>query len=69
MDVPLSKAIVWLLTSALPSIEGTTKMLRAVNAGNKAAAKRALTHMVGDAAAQMMGASQPELFAKPRRKS
>ena len=72
MTVALGKPAASLTTEFLveliPQFEGITKMAVAAKAGNKAAAKRAVAHMLGDSYAQMMAAQQPELFGKARRK-
>ena len=65
---PASTVAVDLLVECIPHIIGSAKMVMMAKAGNSAGVKRQLSHMVGDTAAQMMLASQPELFAKGKRK-
>lgn len=59
---PASKVVTELLQEMVPQLQGLTKITRAAKAGNKAAAKRALQHMVGDGMADLMQQQQPELF-------
>jgi hypothetical protein len=61
---PASTLAVELLTEMIPQMEGIAKWARAAKSGNKAAAKRAVAHMVGDQLAEMMALAQPELFPK-----
>ena len=58
-----------LLEEMVPQLEDLAKIARHTKAGNKAAAKRALTHMVGDGLAELMQQTQPELFGKPKAKA
>lgn len=60
---PASKVVTELLQEMVPQLQGLAKIARAGKAGNKAAAKRALAHMLGDTMAEMMTMQQPELFA------
>jgi hypothetical protein len=60
---PITTICTELLVELIPQIQGLAKVGRAAKSGNKAAAKRALQHMMGDAMAEMMTAQQPELFA------
>ena len=64
---PASTVAGELLNEMIPQILGLAKFARAAKSGNKAAAKRALVHMVGDNMAEMMQAQQPELFAKSKK--
>ena len=68
LEKPAATLLVEMLVELIPQLEGLTKMARAAKAGNKAAVKRALVHMVGDNMAAMMNAQQPELFGKSRAK-
>jgi hypothetical protein len=65
---PLSVTIVELLVDLTPQIRDLTKLSLQVKAGKAAAARRTLTHMVGDAAAGLMTGNQPELFRKGKAK-
>jgi predicted DNA-binding protein len=58
---PVATVAVELLTELVPQMEGLAKYARAAKAGNQAAAKRALVHMMGDAMAEVMTATQGEL--------
>jgi predicted DNA-binding protein len=51
---PVASVVVQLLVEVQPQLQGLVKVLNAAKAGNKAAAKRALTHMVGDTLGEMM---------------
>lgn len=62
---PKATVIADLLLEMLPQIEGITKIARASRAGNKAAAKRALVHMVGDGMAELIAAQQKDMFPAP----
>lgn len=64
MGKPASTLAVELLGELIPQIEGLAKVARAAKSGNKAAAKRALVHMVGDNLAEIMTMHQPDLYAK-----
>jgi hypothetical protein len=64
---PVATLTVELLREMIPQIEGITKMARASKSGNKAAAKRALVHMVGDQMAEIMASTQPDMFPKVRK--
>lgn len=63
---PVATVVVDLLVEMQPQLEGLAKVLKHAKAGNKAAAKRALTHMVGDTLGEMM-AVQLELPTKGRK--
>jgi hypothetical protein len=63
---PASKVVTELLQEMVPQLVDLAKISRAARAGNNAAAKRALQHMLGDALAEAMTAQQPELFATPK---
>lgn len=67
LDKPASKVVTELLQEMLPQLQGLAKVARAAKAGNKAAAKRALVHMMGDSMAQLVAETQPELFGKGRK--
>ena len=62
MGKPAAAVVTELLEDMLPQLHGLAKVIRASKAGNKAAAKRALTHMVGDNFAAMMTATQGDMF-------
>jgi hypothetical protein len=64
---PASKVVTELLQEMVPQLQGLAKIARAGKAGNKAAAKRALAHMMGDTMAELMTVQQPELFGKRRK--
>jgi predicted DNA-binding protein len=51
-----------MLEEMVPQLEGLAKFARASKSGNKAAAKRALTHMLGDSMAELMTQVQPDMF-------
>lgn len=53
-DKPVSTVIVGLLTEMQPQLIDLAKVLRAAKSGKKAAAKRALQHMVGNAMAEQL---------------
>jgi phenylpyruvate tautomerase PptA (4-oxalocrotonate tautomerase family) len=61
---PPATIAVQLLIEVIPQMQGLAKIARAAKAGNKAAAKRALVHMIGDAMGEIMAKQQPELFKK-----
>lgn len=63
---PVATVAVDLLTEMIPQIVGITKVARASKAGNTAAAKRALVHMVGDNMAEMMVRTQGDMFPKKK---
>jgi len=65
---PLGATIIELLVEMTPQIRDLARMAAQVKAGKALAAKRTLAHMIGDAAAQIVSAGQPELFAKEKRK-
>lgn len=64
---PAASVVAGLLEEMVPQLEGLAKIARATKAGNKAAAKRALVHMIGGAAAEMLNQSQPDLFTKRKK--
>lgn len=64
---PVATLTVELLTEMIPQLEGLAKMARAAKSGNKAAAKRALVHMVGDQMAELMASTQPDMFPRARK--
>lgn len=63
---PASRITVELLQEMLPHIEAATKLHRAAKTGNKAAAKRAMVNLVGDAMAAIL-LEQQDLFAQPKK--
>lgn len=65
---PMATVVSETLVELIPQFEGLTKLAIASKAGNKAAAKRALVHMLGDNMAEMMQMQQPELFGKKRQR-
>lgn len=67
MDKPASKVVTDLLQEMVPQLQGLAKIVRASKAGNKAAAKRALQHMMGDAMAEVMSTQQPDMFRKGKK--
>ena len=69
MGKPAAKVVTELLEEMVPQLQGLAKVARAAKSGNKAAAKRALQHMVGDQLAEVMTTQQPELFGKRKSKS
>ncbi len=68
MGKPASTVAAELLGDMVPQIHGMAKVIRFSKSGNKAGAKRALVHMVGDGMAELIGATQPELFPKTKPK-
>jgi predicted DNA-binding protein len=64
---PMATITVEFLEELIPQFEGITKIAKATKVGNKAAAKRAMVHMLGDNMAEMMAMQQPELFGKSRK--
>jgi hypothetical protein len=64
MGKPATKVVTELLEEMVPQLEGLAKVARAAKVGNKAAAKRALQHMMGDSMAEIVAHQQPELFGK-----
>jgi hypothetical protein len=66
-DKPITTTIVELLKEIQPQIEGLAKLIRHAREGNKVAAKRALSHMVGDSLASVLS-QQLELPVSKRRK-
>jgi hypothetical protein len=68
MGKPASKVVTDLLQEMVPQLQGLAKVARATRDGNKAAAKKALQHMMGDNFAAMVEATQPDMFP-PKRKA
>ena len=67
---PSSTVVTQLLEEMVPQLEGLAKIARASKAGNRAAAKRALQHMLGEGLAEAL-TDQAEMFKaaeKARRK-
>lgn len=64
---PAAQVVTQLLQEMVPQLEGLAKIHRASKAGNKAAAKRALQHMMGDTMAEIMAQSQPDMFPSPKK--
>jgi predicted transcriptional regulator len=62
MAKPASAVVTHILQEMVPQLQGLAKVVRASNAGNKVAAKRALAHMMGDNLAAMMTATQVDMF-------
>lgn len=54
MGKPAATVAAELLTEAVPQVKGLAKYARALKAGKKDAAKRALSHMLGDAMAEQL---------------
>lgn len=54
LEKPVARVIVELLTEMQPQLIDLAKIVRATKAGKKAAAKRALQHMVGNALAEQL---------------
>jgi hypothetical protein len=52
------------LLEMAPQFHDLAKLQRLAGSGKVAAAKRVLRHMIGDAAAELATAHQPELFKK-----
>lgn len=69
LEKPAATLAVDFLREMIPQFQGLAKIARAAKRGDKAAAKRALVHMVGDNMAEMMGMQQRELdLAKKAKK-
>ena len=64
---PAATCATELLEEMVPQIHGLAKFARVAKSGNKAAAKKALAHMVGDNMAEFMTLNQRELLPKARR--
>jgi len=62
---PASKVVTGLLQEMLPELQGMAKFARASRSGNKAAAKRALKQVFGDALAHQLQ-QQAELFKQAK---
>jgi hypothetical protein len=69
MGKPATKVVTDLLKEMVPQLQGLAKVARATKAGNMAAAKKALQHMMGDNFAAMVEATQPDMFKGKRGKS
>ena len=67
-DRPASGVVVNLLTEMAPQLRQLAQLTRHAKAGRKEAAKRTLRHMIGDAAAELVTATQPELPLKGRKR-
>jgi hypothetical protein len=67
MGKPTSKVVTEVLQELAPQLEATARMVRLAQAGNKAGVKKVLAHMVGDAAAAMLTATQGELPLEKRK--
>jgi hypothetical protein len=57
-EQPVSAAIVSLLVEMQPQLVDLAKVIRAARSGQKSAAKRALSHMMGNAFAELAMAQQ-----------
>lgn len=68
LERPAATLAAELLTEMVPQMEGLTKYAIAMKAGKSKAAKQAMAHMMGDAFADAMSASQPELFEAGKAK-
>jgi hypothetical protein len=66
LEKPAATIATELLVEMIPQLIGIAKVARATKAGNKAAAKQAMRHMMGDAMAEIITAQQPELFPAKR---
>lgn len=55
MEKPTSTTVVDLLKEIQPQIQGLAKLIGHAKAGNRAAAKRTLAHMLGDNLAEVLG--------------
>lgn len=67
-EKPAATIATELLVEMIPQLEGLAKMTRAVKAGNKSQAKRALVHMVGDQFANLMASQTPDMFPAKKAK-
>lgn len=72
LEKPASKVVAQLLQEMQPHIEGLTQLHRFGREGNKVAAKRALTNLVGDAMAKVIiedrsPSSQVDLFGVKKK--
>lgn len=68
LEKPAATLAVDFLREMIPQFQGLAKMARAAKSGDKAAAKRALVHMVGNNLAEMMAATQPDMFPAKKAK-
>lgn len=66
LQKPAASVVAELLEEMVPQLEGLAKVSRAARSGNKVAAKKALQHMMGDSFAELVAASQPDMFAGKR---
>lgn len=64
---PVATLTVELLEEMIPQLHGLAKLATVAKAGNKAATKRALVHMIGDNMAELMLSQQDELFKGKRK--
>jgi hypothetical protein len=67
-DRPLATVIADLLHEMEPQIISLAKLTEHAKAGRTGQMKQALRHMLGDAMAEVMTASQPELFTAKKAK-
>lgn len=65
---PASKVVTELLQECIPQLQGLAQLTRAAKAGNRAAVKQTLQHMVGDAAAALLTAQQGDFFPQKTAK-
>lgn len=63
-EKPISTTVVDLLRELQPQIQGLAKLIGHAKAGNRAAAKKTLAHMVGDTLADVLQ-QQMELHTAP----
>jgi len=62
MGKPKATFVADLLLEMVPQFDGLAKIAKAAKAGNKVAAKRALRHLMGDAFAEAVALTQPDLY-------
>lgn len=67
MGKPSSKVVTELLEEMVPHLEAIAKVARALKAGDKPAAKRAVSHAYGDAFASLMLEAQADMFQKAKK--
>jgi predicted DNA-binding protein len=65
---PGASLAVELLSEMVPQMHDIAKITRQAKAGQSAAAKRTLQHMLGNAMAEVMLQQQPDLFSSKRGK-
>lgn len=58
---PVATVVANLLEEMVPQLDGLTKIAKATKAGNKAAATKALRHMMGDGMATLLQQHQRDL--------